>query len=353
MRLPLSILGMFTFFSVIAQSAIEFQNVDHDFGEIEEKNGYAEHTFNFTNKGNDPIKITNVKASCGCTTPGWTREKVMPGDSGFVTARYNPRNRPGRFRKSLRITTSDPASDQTVYIMGFVKPKPTTPEREYPIVVGDFRLKYKALNMGKISTEKEFSKSFDIYNQSDSIAFINPEKWTIPKHITVTLSPEFINSGESGKLIITYDPLKKNDYGFVSDHIVLNRAAGKSLSVIAVIEEYFPVMTAEELDGAPKLNISNRAFDFGKVKSGTIIETSFELSNSGEEKLKLRAIKSNCECVTYDFKDKTIKKGKSKTLRIKFDTSEMRANQYKSVVIYSNDPLNPTQIITIKGKVEK
>ncbi|MEM0938373.1 MAG: DUF1573 domain-containing protein [Bacteroidota bacterium] len=353
MRLSLNVLGTLILFSVAAQPAIEFQNVDYDFGEIDEENGYAEHKFNFINSGNESVKITNVKASCGCTTPGWTKEEVMPGDSGFVAARYNPRNRPGRFRKSLRITTSDPASDQTLYIMGFVKPKPTTPEKEYPIEVGDFRLKYKALNMGKINTEKKVSKSFDIYNQSDSTAFLNLEKWTIPKHITIALSPESINPGKSGKLVLTYDPLIKNDYGFVSDHIFLNTAVGKSLSVIAVIEEYFPVMTAEELDQAPKLDISDGVFDFGRVKSGSIIETSFELTNSGEEKLKLRAIKSNCECVTYEFKDKVIKKGKSKTLKIKFDTSDMRANQYKSITVYSNDPVNPTQIITIKGKVEE
>ena len=106
--------------------------MDHDFGEIKEEDGYAEHTFNFVNVGDAPITITQVKASCGCTTPGWTKEEILPGDSGYVKARYNPRNRPGRFRKSLRITTSDAPSNQTLYIMGIVKPKPKSPEQEYP-----------------------------------------------------------------------------------------------------------------------------------------------------------------------------------------------------------------------------
>jgi len=338
---------------ILAQPKIEFDKTDHDFGDIEEEGGYAEFTFNFVNEGDEPIKITNVKASCGCTTPGWTREEVLPGDSGFVKARYNPKNRPGRFRKSLRLTTSDPVSDQTLYIMGMVKPKPKTPEKEYPIVASDLRLKYQALNMGKVTTEKPIERSFDVYNGSDSVTSLNSSSMIVPGHVEVSLEPEFINPKAFGKLSITYDPTKKNDFGFVSDNLILDTTVNNSLSVMAVIEEYFPEMTAEELDNAPKLEISNRNFKFETVSAGTILERSFELSNAGKEKLEFRAIKSNCECVTYEMKKNSIKKGKSQTLTVRFDTSDMRGNQFKSITIYSNDPVSPTQMININGKVEK
>ena len=353
MRLPFFLLSLLIMLTIDAQSSIEFLETDHDFGEIEEKNGFAEHTFHFVNNGANPIKITNVKASCGCTTPGWTKEEVMPGDSGFVKARYNPRNRPGRFRKSLRITASDPASNQTLYIMGFVKPRPKTPTEEYPIVVGDFRIKYQTLNIGKITTEKPVWKSFDIYNDSDSTSTLDSINLSFPEHIAVELSPKVLKAGEIGKLKLTYDPIKKNDYGFVSDNVSLDPNSQKSISVMAVIEEFFPEMTAEELDNAPKLEISNRKFDFGKTKAGTVIETSFELENSGKEHLEFRTIKTNCDCLTYEIKNRRIKKGKSQTLKVSFDTAGMRSNQYKSLTIYSNDPVNPTQQITIKGSVEK
>ena len=336
-----------------AQSEITFDIVDHDFGEIKEEDGYAEHTFNFVNTGDAPVKIINVKASCGCTTPGWTKEELIPGDSGFVKARYNPRNRPGRFRKSLRITTSDPEANQTLYIMGMVKPKPKSPEEEFPVAIGKFRMKYQGLNIGKVTTEKPVEKSFDIYNSSDSTASLEVSSMVLPDHITASLSPEFLNPREFGKLVITYDPIKKNDYGFVSDNILLDTASDRSLSVITIIEEYFPEMTAEELDEAPKLEISDRTFDFGQVNEGSVVETSFELNNVGKEKLEIRAIKSNCDCVTYKSKSKRIKKGKNLTLDVKFDTSEMRGNQYKSISIYSNDPVRPTQVINLNGKVEK
>lgn len=335
------------------QSRIEFDIVDHDFGEINEADGYAEHTFNFVNVGDEPVKITQVKASCGCTTPGWTQEEVLPGDSGFVKARYNPRNRPGRFRKSLSITASDPGSNQTLYIMGLVKPKPKTPEEEFPVAIGDFRLKYQGLNMGKVPTEKPVEKSFEVYNGGDSTLVLESGAMIVPDHLSVRLDSEFLNPRELGKIKIIYDPIKKNDYGFVSDNIVLDTGSNKSLSVMAIIEEFFPEMSAEELDNAPKLELSDRTFNFGSVSQGTIIETSFDLNNSGKKQLEFRAIKSNCDCVTYEIKSKRIKKGKSLTLDVKFDTAEMRGNQYKSITIYSNDPVHPAQIINLNGKVEK
>ncbi|MDE0472916.1 MAG: DUF1573 domain-containing protein [Ekhidna sp.] len=352
MKFIASILIILSLLPIQAQTKIKFEEVDHDFGEIREENGFAQHTFRFINEGDNPIRITNVKASCGCTTPGWTKEEVMPGDSGFVMARYNPRNRPGKFRKSLKITASDAASNQTLYIQGFVKPKPESPEKQFPVIIGDFRLASRTLNFGKINTEKPITKSFDIYNNSDSLTRLSSDSF-FPKHLTAELSPPTLKPGEVGKLNLTYYPIKKNDFGFVSDNIRLSDGEGRGISVVAIVEEYFPEMTAEELDQAPKLALSDRVFDFEEVTQGNIIEAVFELSNVGKEELEFRAIKSSCDCVTYEFKSKALKKGRSRQLKVTFDTSDLRGNQYKSLTIYSNDPVNPTQIITLKGKVEK
>ncbi len=347
---------IFTLVSVasvtLAQNKLKFDINDHNFGNINEESGPVEFTFKFVNDSDKEIKITNVKASCGCTTPGWTREAVLPGDSGYVQAKYNPRNRPGRFRKSLRITTSDQSSNQTLYISGFVKSKPKTPEEEFPVVIGNFRLKYRGMNMGKITTEKVVEKAFDIYNSSDTVETINGEDWVLPEFINITLVEGSLNPGQVGQLKVIYDPKKKNDFGFVSDNIKVADSE-ESVSVMAVINEYFPEMTAEELDEAPKLEVSERSYDFGKVTMGEQVEMEFVLSNSGKEKLLFRTLKSNCGCITYELKNKSIKKGKSQKLKVLFDTSDVRGNQYKSITIYSNDPVTPTQIITIRGTVTK
>lgn len=341
----------------MAQADLTFEKEIHDFGKIEEEGGYAEYTFNFVNNGDKAVRITNVKASCGCTTPGWTKEEISPGENGFVTARYNPKNRPGNFKKSLRISSSESAANKTLYITGYVKPKPKTVLEELPVSSGDLRLKYRSLNFARITTEKVVEKEFDVFNAGKDSLSLQYQIMEVPEHIKISLEPEVLGPNEKGVMVVSYDPIKKDDLGFISDnltiHVDTTISEKNEFHILTTIEEFFPKLTAEELDKAPKLQVSGRVFDFGKVTEGTIVNAEFTLENTGKSKLNFRRIKSNCSCVTYDAKSSNMKKGKSQTLKISFDTSERRGNQYKTVTIFSNDPSAPSQMVTIKGNVQK
>jgi len=63
------------------------------------------HEFTFTNSGTVPLVITNVQASCGCTTPDWSKDPVMPGGKGFIKATYSAASI-GAFDKSVTVTAN-------------------------------------------------------------------------------------------------------------------------------------------------------------------------------------------------------------------------------------------------------
>ncbi len=98
----------------------KFEREVHDFGNIKE-GVQAEYTFKFTNTGKEPLVITNVQASCGCTTPKWTKEPVKPGESGQVTAIYNSKGRPGTFNKAITITSNAKTAQKVLFIKGNVE----------------------------------------------------------------------------------------------------------------------------------------------------------------------------------------------------------------------------------------
>ena len=106
-----------------AQNApeITFENMVHDFGTFNEEQGNVTHTFEFTNTGKSDLIVQNVSASCGCTTPNWTKAPVKPGEKGVIEATYNPTNRPGAFTKTITVTTN--ADTVTLTIKGEVIPK--------------------------------------------------------------------------------------------------------------------------------------------------------------------------------------------------------------------------------------
>ncbi|MEY3646516.1 MAG: hypothetical protein RL127_1224 [Bacteroidota bacterium] len=105
-----------------AQGAIHFKSEKHDFGKIKEGT-QASYSFEFTNTGKTPVVISNVQPSCGCTTPEWTREPIMPGKTGKVTASYNSAGRPGNFNKTITVVNNGEVSQIILTIQGSVIPK--------------------------------------------------------------------------------------------------------------------------------------------------------------------------------------------------------------------------------------
>jgi hypothetical protein len=96
----------------------------HDFGTINESDGLAVFVFEFTNSGTDPLVLKNVQASCGCTTPNWPKEPILPGKKGEIKVTYNPAGRPGTFEKNITVTSDGNPEIQMLKIKGIVNPKP-------------------------------------------------------------------------------------------------------------------------------------------------------------------------------------------------------------------------------------
>lgn len=97
-------------------------NDTHDFGTIAE-GPIAEYKFAFENVGKEPLIIQNASASCGCTTPEWPKQPILPGKSGVITVRFNTQGRVGPFMKDVYIQ-SNAAADRPRYelhIKGTVK----------------------------------------------------------------------------------------------------------------------------------------------------------------------------------------------------------------------------------------
>lgn len=337
------------------EKELKFVEENHDFGEIKEADGPAEFKFEFTNTTDVPITIKGVRASCGCTTPDWTKEAVNPGEKGFIKAVYNPRNRPGQFHKTLTVTTSGKQNTIILSIHGKVEPKPRTIEDDFPTEVGALRSKYRAFNMGKVYDNQPVTKDFYVYNQSDNpITF--QDKIEAPSYVQVRFDPQVIQPKQKGKVIITYDGHARNDLGFMSDRLTFytDEAEGsnkKDFTVYADVNEYFAPLTPEEAAVAPKLSINERMHDFGKVEQGNRVSTTFTFTNAGRQPLNIRKIYANCSCTVTSLTTETIDPGEAAQMTVQFNTAGRRGTQNKSVTIYTNDPAAPVQRVMIKASI--
>lgn len=108
-----------------AQGTMKFDSDKHNFGELAE-GVMVSYEFEFVNTGNKPVKISKVTASCGCTTPYWSKEEIKPGKKGKVKATYNTTNRPGPFNKSITVNSNATNKIVVLFISGKVNRKKKT-----------------------------------------------------------------------------------------------------------------------------------------------------------------------------------------------------------------------------------
>ena len=105
------------------QPEVKFDKNEYDYGSIKEEDEVALSEFEFTNTGTSPVVIQRVIASCGCTSPTYTREPVLPGKKGKVKVAYSTAYRPGSFLKKVRVYTNVPDTVFVLTLKGNVIPK--------------------------------------------------------------------------------------------------------------------------------------------------------------------------------------------------------------------------------------
>ncbi len=84
---------------------IVFDKETHNYGEVY-MHGDGNCIFRFSNTGNEPLILSDVKAGCGCTVPQWPREPILPGDTANIKVRYTTLNRPHQINRSIVVTSN-------------------------------------------------------------------------------------------------------------------------------------------------------------------------------------------------------------------------------------------------------
>ena len=342
---------VFIFHEVTGQrlEVVSFEEKSWDFGTIREQGGRVEHEFRFKNSGLDPVTIINVEASCGCTTPEWTRTPVAAGSQGFVRAQFDPKGRPGYFSKTISITTDQTQETIVLQIKGNVMDTDRTVRENHDYAAGSISFSSSILNLGKVFNNQETpTKSYTFRNNSNST--IQLLGVSAPGFISVKTPPK-LGPQETGQLVVSYDGRKRGGYGFRSDEIILKTDEEQHpeirLTVYATLEEFFPKPSGKELELVPRLSISTVDLNLGSQRTGSALSREILLRNTGKRSLDIKALVPNCTCLTAEVDNPSIRPGEVGRLILNFSSGERTGRQNKSLLIYSNDPLNPVQRITL------
>ena len=131
-KLLFTFLALLISVSVMAQSATEtakktgpkvtFEESEYDFGDIQQGEK-VEHVFTFENSGTEPLILSNVTTTCGCTATDWPRDPVAPGQTASIKVVFNSAGKMGRQNKVVTIVSNAVNAQEKVSMVGNVLPK--------------------------------------------------------------------------------------------------------------------------------------------------------------------------------------------------------------------------------------
>jgi hypothetical protein len=228
-----------------AQGVLKFAKETHDFGTVSEGK-VATYDFEFTNDGNAPIIISNVTASCGCTTPFWTHEPVLPGNKGKISASYNSAGRPGPFTKTITVASNASNTSLVLTIRGTVNPKPTATAEELA-KSPTMKLQLEGHNFGKLEKGQTVTKAFAFTNTGKTDLTIK-SVYSACGCVTYKASKPTVKPGEKATLELRYTPralnqqnervsVTTNDLNTPMQTIVLQANVVESLAQQSILRE--------------------------------------------------------------------------------------------------------------------
>lgn len=323
-------------------------------GSILQEDGPQVAEFNFTHTQDSILVLTEVLTDCGCTTSEFTTDSLKVGESGIVCITFDPLSGVGDFSRMVIVKGNLQSVQDTLYIEGRSIPFPDNPLLEYPQKKLDFGFRLDKVNMGEVFTNVPKQKVVEVFNFGAMTLFADSLKWSAPDYIQIRQLEDSIPSQDRGLLEISYDGSLKNDLGFFEDQISMRWEDDHQfpMELIGDVFEFYPAISKDQLYMKPQLVISKKEIDLSEISASEIQEEEVILTNRGQQVLEIKKIQGNCTCLKLEMPSTSINPDESLTLSITFDPKGRQGIDQRNISIFSNDPVNPVQLLIIKSRVK-
>jgi hypothetical protein len=340
--------------AISGQPKMQLNSTEHNFGVFKEEAGRQQYNFEVKNTGNAPLVIQNIVASCGCTTPEWTKTPIQPDGKGVITAIYDPAGRPGVFNKTLSVYSNSKPEVVVLVIKGEVIEHEKTIEELYMWPIGGVRFENQQMAFTAVKKTEKKSRTMPIINTSN--VPVKVEFDGIPAHLQLKVTPEVLQPGGKGTVEGIYDGTKNPGWGFLSDlvRVKLNGQVEQNgyYYISANLVEDFSNLTPEDIQKAPVFKLASTTVDIGTMEPATTKDVEFNFTNQGKTDLIIRYIRPTCGCTAVkEGGNSVIKPGEKGTIKASFNSGSYKGKVTKAIYVYTNDPRNSEVILMLNADV--
>ena len=337
--------------------AIEIDKTVHNFGDIMLDSGPVSCTFTVKNIGSKPLVIYNAVTTCGCTKADWTKEPIMPGKTGKISATYSNDEGPYPFDKSLTVYFSEPKKPVVLKMRGVCMEKEVPLEQTYTVRYGPLGIREAYLKCGNMEQGGMKSNSVTVANLSGSP--INVNFGDVSENLEISVSPNPIPAGKTAELSFCVtadrDLWGKNYYWatpIIDGKTYRNADNSSRIGIWAITKENFDNLTSEQKAKSARPHFESSTYTFGKVKRGETIHAEFSFKNVGQTCFTVYKVDTDAQ--SWSHSDiPGARPGEEVKFRVQLDTAGMPAGETLVIVsLTTNSPLRPIVNLFITGWLE-
>lgn len=348
------LLGFIAALPVFAQEKYgdaEFDRLTHNFGDILIEDGAVSCSFNVRNAGSKPIAIYSVVSSCGCTDVKWTREPIMPGKTGKISATYSNDEGPYPFDKTLSVYVSGVEKPVVLRIRGISHEKKKSLEEMFPVRLGPLGIKEAEIKGGNFEQGRQISDEFEVANLSKSSVKLSFKDVT--PELKLSASTMTIPAGKTVKISYTISSSREKwGKNWYSATPVIDGKTFKPVTFWTITKENFSGWTKEQKDNGSRPIFETSTFTFDKVKAGKRINASFTFTNKGKSDF----IVYKADCDEKGLSHGTLAKvapGAKGVYNFSLDTTGMPSGEVLVIVsLITNSPSRPIVNLFLTGWIE-
>ena len=247
---------LFTF-TVFAQGVLEIKQSRQTLKNLLADDQPMTVVYTAQNTGTQPVIITRVTPMTSLLKADWPKSPLLPGKSCDIKITFIPMQLLENFNMRILVYSNVNPARKELILTGNLVDNPSKPE--YYNALKD------AVSLGVIY------KSYDLQ---------------------ATFEPAQVAPGKKGKIIVTFDAPKANDYGYVYESLILSVNGSKEysnrLSVTAELSEDFSKLSKKDKANAPIAQFDKKECNFGEIKQGEKTSCDFTLTNTGKSILFIR-----------------------------------------------------------------
>lgn len=306
----------------------------------------------FTNKGDQPLLITEVRASCGCMDVSFPKDSIAPGAHSEIDVTFDAKLL-GSFYKEVEVLSNAMNDSAFIAIQGTVVTEVQDHSDEYPIDLGNVRLAENTVEFEDVNRGDKPTAELRLLN-TDRTAF-RPELMHMPPYLSAECEPEDIPAGKSGTIRLTLDSEKLNGLGLNQTSIYLSRYMGdkigetNEIQVSAILLPSFADMDSTALAAAPVLSLSESSVKLTPVSGKKEVSHTILLSNTGKRDLHIQQVQVFNKAIGVSIADRTIRPGKSTKLKISVTARYLKESKGRMRVLLITDaPEQAKQYIDVE-----